>query len=601
MADCGAAGTTLDRVASSLMANTNNQEHMVRAGKAISSFMGGMAVGHSSSTTTTLMPATPLETLILPTTSQTYQPPPSILQQSQQQQQPQQPIMVHPQQQHPQQQSMMMQPSTQMMHPMQIQMMQQQQQMQYQMQMSQQMQWMSQQQHQQRIQHQQRMQQQQQLEKQQQEEEVAIQEEEEEEEEETEEEWHDNLEHEFQSYLESRKEASVDNNDGVVDDVTIEQLAKAWEEANLHIHDDIVDEQFSYHQSSEQQQQQLQSKVDPSDYIRPYEFSQESQTYHQSTTTATTTQQQQQHESEQDKNSDVLLKEGIQQFHEGNTKDAIVKLESYLQTVDMDSSEAWLYLGKSHAENDQDVHAIACLQRAVERDPYCTEALLALGVSYVNELDYDNALQHLTDWVTHHPDYAGLDLTQHTSNTTTTTMTPLDQLKQLLTQAIDYTSTQSSSSLQNNNNSGLAHVLEAFGVLCNVSHEYDQAIDAFRRALDIQPKDYQLWNKLGATLANSNRSKDALPAYHRAIALKPKYARAWLNMAISHSNLQNHHESVRCYLQTLALNKDATHVWSYMRISLTCDEKWDLFPLVAARDINGFQDHYDFVTYNNNN
>ena len=49
--------------------------------------------------------------------------------------------------------------------------------------------------------------------------------------------------------------------------------------------------------------------------------------------------------------------------------------------------------------------------------------------------------------------------------------------------------------------------------------------------------DYSLWNKLGATLANSQRSEEALPAYHRALDLKPKYARGWLNLGISHANL----------------------------------------------------------------
>lgn len=49
--------------------------------------------------------------------------------------------------------------------------------------------------------------------------------------------------------------------------------------------------------------------------------------------------------------------------------------------------------------------------------------------------------------------------------------------------------------------------------------------------------DYSLWNKLGATLANSQRSQEALPAYHRALDIKPKYARGWLNLGISHANL----------------------------------------------------------------
>ena len=54
-----------------------------------------------------------------------------------------------------------------------------------------------------------------------------------------------------------------------------------------------------------------------------------------------------------------------------------------------------------------------------------------------------------------------------------------------------------------------------------------------RSALSQRPKDYALWNKLGATLANSAHSADAIAAYQAALDLKPNYMRAWANMGIS--------------------------------------------------------------------
>lgn len=73
----------------------------------------------------------------------------------------------------------------------------------------------------------------------------------------------------------------------------------------------------------------------------------------------------------------------------------------------------------------------------------------------------------------------------------------------------------------------------ALGVLCNLSRDYDGAVGAFRTALQTRSSDYSLWNKLGATLANSGRSGEAIGAYQKALDIKPNYMRAWANMGIS--------------------------------------------------------------------
>ncbi len=73
--------------------------------------------------------------------------------------------------------------------------------------------------------------------------------------------------------------------------------------------------------------------------------------------------------------------------------------------------------GQCHAENDEDKSAIVCLEKAVENDPYnldvrrhhrcstaavmvtrlmlCVQALVMLGVSYVNEMNVQRALRTL--------------------------------------------------------------------------------------------------------------------------------------------------------------------------------------------------------------
>ena len=290
------------------------------------------------------------------------------------------------------------------------------------------------------------------------------------------------------------------------------------------------------------------------------------------------------------------MEEGFRQFEAGNIQQAIRLFELELQHSNADNATAWRMLGRCHAENDMDREAIQCLEEAVDRDPYCAEALLALGVSYVNELNHVQALANLKAWITHNPKFAGLDTGdfnddvygQAGPNAAASAETAFDEAQRLLLRALEFHPDDPDTQ---------ADVLEALGVVYNVSRDYEAAVDSLRRACRLRPHDYQLWNKLGATLANSNQCEAALPMYHQALQLKPKYARAWLNTAISHSNLQHYREAARCYLQTLSLNPAAEHCWSYLRIALSCAEQWDLMPLVAARDLRGLRAHFDFVVY----
>jgi len=116
-------------------------------------------------------------------------------------------------------------------------------------------------------------------------------------------------------------------------------------------------------------------------------------------------------------------------------------------------------------------------------------------------------------------------------------------------------------------------------VLYHISSDFDKAIEAFKNAVKLKPDDPALWNKLGATQANSSRSSDAVHAYKRALQLRPAYVRTLANLAISYANQGMHEDAVRTYLTTLTHNPDANHVWSYLRISLSHLQREDLIEL----------------------
>jgi peroxin-5 len=95
------------------------------------------------------------------------------------------------------------------------------------------------------------------------------------------------------------------------------------------------------------------------------------------------------------------------------------------------------------------------------------------------------------------------------------------------------------------------------GVLFYSNGDYDKAEDCFNSALKSRPKDHLLWNRLGATLANSGRSEDAIEAYHKALGLKPTFVRARYNLGISCFNIGCYKEATEHLLGALSMHQNA--------------------------------------------
>ncbi|XP_063298771.1 PEX5-related protein [Pelobates fuscus] len=287
------------------------------------------------------------------------------------------------------------------------------------------------------------------------------------------------------------------------------------------------------------------------------------------------------------------FEEGMRKLKEGDLPLTILYLEAAI-LQDPNDAEAWQYLGITQAENENEQAAIVSLQRCLQLQPNNLKALMALAVSYTNIGHQQEAYEALKSWIKQNPKYKHLVKSKSASPTTTRKMSKaicdsasLEEVKELYLEAAHQNGDLVDPDLQ----TGL-------GVLFNLSGEFGRAVDAFNSALMVRPEDYSLWNRLGATLANGDRSEEAVEAYSRALEIQPGFIRSRYNLGISCINLGAYREAVSNFLTALSLQRKSRtqqqfhppvisgNVWAALRIALSMMDKPELFHAANVGDLD---------------
>ncbi|KAG8626792.1 hypothetical protein KVT40_005737 [Elsinoe batatas] len=252
------------------------------------------------------------------------------------------------------------------------------------------------------------------------------------------------------------------------------------------------------------------------------------------------------------------FEEGMRIMNEGgNLSLAALAFEAAVQN-NPQHVEAWTALGQAQAQNEKETPAIRSLERAVKLDPQNLPALMSLAVSYTNEGYDSTAYRTLERWVA--TKYPSLITEPLTSDTAELEMGFTDRhaLHAKVTQLF-LRAAQLSPSGEHMD----PDVQVGLGVLFYGAEEYDKAIDCFEAALastedgitNSKSEVHLLWNRLGATKANSGQSEEAIDAYSHALELRPNFVRARYNLGVSCINIGCYAEAAGHLLGALAMHR----------------------------------------------
>ena len=112
------------------------------------------------------------------------------------------------------------------------------------------------------------------------------------------------------------------------------------------------------------------------------------------------------------------------------------------------------------------------------------------------------------------------------------------------------------------------------GNLCAKVGRSDEAMIAFRKALEGNPRDPIAWNGLANVHFKLGYADDAIAAYRKSLQYTPTFAQPWCGLGDVYASIGRTDEALKCYHKAIELNKQYLAPWIRLGVLFSKQERY---------------------------